>query len=622
MEGAIKKEWKFPAFKWLSKKCPKMVLLDGAASLPEADGDLRALARRQNCAAQLEHYQYTTSHETLQGDVGNILPKMVKLVDDDIPPQDKSLSEASLNFYKAGIDLFGNGILKYLITLGPFGFNDLDDYNDIFNLPNLIPAKSDTRITSKPGDAWKEDHEFGRQRLQGLHPTVLEVCKSIPEGFNVTDDDVKGALNGKSLADAMAAGNIFICDYHDLAGFAGEHVVDGEKRYVYAPFALFYASYPEITLIPIAVQLRREPTALIWTPNDGVEDWIAAKMYVANADFAMHQFKAHAMWCHLSQEPIAVSLSRNFSEAHPVWKLLRPHFHGLLGINAAARGTLVAIEPAEKPLSHKIPGIKELALFPTVFGNILSMGAYGNAKLCVKIYETYDMQSAWFKNDLEARGLLADSACDSLGSYPYRDDGLLLFESINIYVTSLINLYYKSDDDISKDPELQGWVANAQDTAKDGAAVKGFPTIANVDSLIELCTNLIFTASVYHAAVNFSQVDYAASILNIPGSLFQPAPTEKGKVDKAFLVSMMPNKFRSLVQLTLVAFLSKPSNDHLGSVYDEWFTDPDALAIQAAWKEDLVRVEHLIEERNTDTEKRPTSYTYMLPSKIPNSTAI
>jgi len=407
-----------------------------------------------------------------------------------------------------------------------------------------------------------------------------------------------------------------------MVPFAGKHVVNGEKRYVYAPFALFFASWDKNQrLAPIAVQVLREPDALVWTSQDTPSDWVAAKFYVSNADFAVHQFRAHALWCHLAQEPILISVSRVLSECHPVWKLLRPHFHGLLNINDSARGTLVNVPSEEESMTDKIPGLKALAKLPTLFGNVLSMGAHGNAKLTIDIYKTYDLKAQWFKNDLEARGLLDPQACEALGPYPYRDDGLLLFDSIEKYVTAILRTYYKTDADITDDAELQEWAADA--SSAEAGAIKGFPTsFDNIDSLVEMCTNLIFTASAYHAAVNYSQVDYATSILNIPGSLYQPVPTERGKVDKAFLISMMPSKFRSLVQLTLVSFLSQPSDDKLGTVYDQFFVDAEALQHQKAWQEDLKEVEAVIAERNSNKERRPLPYPYMLPSQIPNSTSI
>eukprot|EP00039_Didymoeca_costata_P015138 m.253519 g.253519 ORF g.253519 m.253519 type:complete len:106 (+) comp16159_c0_seq49:2706-3023(+) len=73
-------------------------------------------------------------------------------------------------------------------------------------------------------------------------------------------------------------------------------------------------------------------SAPVWTPNDAPNDWTAAKLFVANADFHMHQFRTHALFCHITQEPLCVATSKMLPECHPVFKLLRPHFHGELSV--------------------------------------------------------------------------------------------------------------------------------------------------------------------------------------------------------------------------------------------------------------------------------------------------
>ena len=97
---------------------------------------------------------------------------------------------------------------------------------------------------------------------------------------------------------------------------------------------------------------------------------LAAKLYSANADFLYHQFKTHALWCHLAQEPLAVSVMRMLPSCHPVFQLLRPHFRGLLYINHLARGSLVAA-PDEN-------GDVDLN---SAAGDVTTVGAIGNVKV-------------------------------------------------------------------------------------------------------------------------------------------------------------------------------------------------------------------------------------------------
>eukprot|EP00039_Didymoeca_costata_P015134 m.252921 g.252921 ORF g.252921 m.252921 type:complete len:388 (+) comp16159_c0_seq4:2646-3809(+) len=374
-------------------------------------------------------------------------------------------------------------------------------------------------------------------------------------------------------------------------------------------------------------------SAPVWTPNDAPNDWTAAKLFVvccaimfcyfvvyshdyqANADFHMHQFRTHALFCHITQEPLCVATSKMLPECHPVFKLLRPHFHGLIFINDLAKGSLVA---AKVPMNGKErnEGVFGDGL-SIMFGNVTSVGAFGNAALAIESYKTYNMEEAWFKNDLKARGMMD---CSVIGNYPYRDDGLLIFEVLENYVKGILEIYFKSDSDVTGDAELQGW---ANDIVKNGK-VKGFPgggKIESVEQLVYICTNIIFTASAYHAAVNFSQVDYGAVVLNMPGSLWRDVPTKKGEVDEQFLLDMMPTKFRSIIQIVIVMFLSQPPDRFLGNTLEKYFTEDSALGVQKKFVDDLKAVEAKMKSKmETSTNGYP--YDYMLPSRIPNSTSI
>ena len=44
-----------------------------------------------------------------------------------------------------------------------------------------------------------------------------------------------------------------------------------------------------------------------------------------------------------------------------------------------------------------------------------------------------------------------------------RDDALLLWSALTTFVKDIITLYYKSDDDVTKDVELQAWIKDLHD---------------------------------------------------------------------------------------------------------------------------------------------------------------
>lgn len=63
-----------------------------------------------------------------------------------------------------------------------------------------------------------------------------------------------------------------------------------EKRYISAPFGLFYVKGTR-DIAPIAIQFHQETneTNPIWTPNDSELDWTFAKMWLRTADVQWHQ---------------------------------------------------------------------------------------------------------------------------------------------------------------------------------------------------------------------------------------------------------------------------------------------------------------------------------------------
>ena len=85
------------------------------------------------------------------------------------------------------------------------------------------------------------------------------------------------------------AGHVYLADYQILQGIPC-YDVDGEKRYITEPLALFYVK-KNGDLVPIAIQLNQQPseTNPIWTPNDLEYDWLFAKMWLRNADTQVHQ---------------------------------------------------------------------------------------------------------------------------------------------------------------------------------------------------------------------------------------------------------------------------------------------------------------------------------------------
>ena len=153
-------------------------------------------------------------------------------------------------------------------------------------------------------------------------------------------------------------------------------------------------------------------------------------------------------------------------------------------------------------------------------------------------------------------------------NYYYRDDGILIWDAIESYVREIIGIFYKSDDDVKEDTEVQSWANEVHfhafpgyDGAPDG---HGFPDkMESCEDLILYCTLIMYSGSAQHAAVNFGQFDMYAFIPNAPFALRKPPPTEKGVTTYANILESLPTIHTSSLTIGLVYALSQYSPDEV-----------------------------------------------------------
>ena len=214
---------------------------------------------------------------------------------------------------------------------------------------------------------------------------------------------------------------------------------------------------------------------------------------------------------------------RNLPDAHPIYKLLSPHFRYTMAINARARATL----------------INDGGIIAKAFG----IGGAGMKELLKRASTAYSVDWTNIKKYVKQRGV--DNP-DQLPGYYYRDDGLKVFAAFEEYVSDVVNSFYASDNDVKCDSELQCWAEDIHTNAFPGYFDRerghDFPkTITTKDALIERCTVIIFTGSAQHASVNFGQYEIYGFVPNAPFALRQPPPTKKG-ADYQKLLDTLPDK--------------------------------------------------------------------------------
>ncbi|XP_061534911.1 polyunsaturated fatty acid lipoxygenase ALOX15B-like [Phycodurus eques] len=442
---------------------------------------------------------------------------------------------------------------------------------------------------------WKEDEFFAYQFLNGVHPTLIRRCKTLPKNFPVTDDMIS-IPDGSNLSQELKQGNIYMCDYKNLDGMPA-NIIQGVQQYLMAPLVLFHKR-PNDKLMPIAIQLKQTPAEdnPIFLPSDSTYDWLTAKIFVRSADFTEHQLNAHLLRTHLLAEAFSVSLLRNLPMVHPIYKLLIPHTRYTLQINELARQRLIG--PT---------GV--LTMFTASGGDSLM-------KIVAKSLSSITYSSLCLPDDIAARDM------QDVPNFYYRDDGLQLWNIIFKYVQGVIQFYYKSDDEVRRDSELQTWIGDIFEHGFLSQPQTGIPqSFTTVSELIKFATMVMFTSSCQHAALNTGQYDYGGWMPNTPATLQRPPPTKKGTTSEATMLQTLPVINVTAQGMATVWLLSRQSSDFvsLGQYSEDHFTENTPRQLQKDFKVELDMLSIAINNRNKGLE---IPYTYLDPNNVENSVAI
>lgn len=443
------------------------------------------------------------------------------------------------------------------------------------------------------------DEFFASLRVAGPNPVILRRATAADlAAFPATDEQflrVTGERDA-TLKGAVDAGRLYIVDYTALS-----QIVPGtnpQQKYVSTPKALFYvpaAGSGRRSLRPFAIQTSQEATSPIFYPSDGLS-WNLAKIIVNIADANYHELISHLGLTHLLTEPFVLATARQLDPQHPLNILLTPHFVGTLLINYAAQTSLISPGgPVDRLLAGTSASSNQLA---------------ASAVKAVRYNQTFLPQT------LVARGV--DSR-EALPDYPYRDDALTLWNAIHGWVSDYVTLYYPRDSDITGDYELQAWV---RELATDGhiqdigeGAPGAAAQITTVGYLSTLLTQVIFTASVEHAAVNFPQRTIMCYTPALPLAGFAPFPAAAGAPETQEL-DVLPPLNESILQQALTAGLGGVYHTVLGQ-YGGQIPDPRALIALQRFQKRLQAIEEQINAANGLGER--TIYRTLLPSAIPQS---
>lgn len=466
----------------------------------------------------------------------------------------------------------------------------------------------------------QEDKAFAAQRVSGANPLVIERLPKLLDKFPVTNAQYQSVMGASdSLETALAENRLYITDYEvlrEIEPATTDIENDTIQKYIYHPIALFAVepgNCPNRRLVPVAIQCEQKPSndnPIFVAPNlnSSLEErwaWQIAKLTVQIADANYHEFISHLGGTHLRMEPIAIATYRKLPITHPLGKLLLPHFEGTLFINDSAVKGLV--NPG---------GTVDKVAAGTLKSSIL---------LSVKGAKNYPyvFNESSLPKVLKARGI---DDVQTLPCYPYRDDGLLIWNAIHEWVSSYLSLFYANDSAVQNDAAIQDWIRDLTDPK--GGQMEGIGEqippdapgkIETLAYLIEAVTLIIFTGSANHAAVNFPQSLWMTYMPNMPLAGYRPAPkTTVGMTEQNYLDLLPPlNQAENQMNMTyLLGSVYYTKLGYYGESDKPYFTDARVNKILKDFQDKLISIELEITDRNN---VRPITYNTLIPSKIPQS---
>ena len=555
-------------------------------TLPQDDSLITQQERQQQLEQTRQEYQIALR-----------LPTSVRVA---TLPQQEALSQGYNNNRNILIEKVAAN--QQAFFQNPQAFLSLEDYEAVFPvLPLPDIAKT-----------FRNDATFAQQRVSGPNPmeltNVLALDYPLTQKLQITDEMFQTVLRSvrgrrlvrETLKSATENGSLFVTDY---AVLDSDTVTPNQNKFLTAPIALYFADRirGKWQLIPIAIQLGQVPgVSLLCTPLDGV-DWTLAKMITQMADVYTHELVRHLGQTHLALEPIALATVRELAARHPVNVLLKPHFEFTMAINA--RGDEVLINPG--------------GLIDIIFGGTLESSLNLANQGVSEVFNNFSKFA--LPNNLSQRGVDDRSR---LGDFPYRDDGLLVWKALEDYVSQYIGIYYRSNRDIREDVELQNW----WQTLRKPVSEQGFgivslpPQLTNRDQLIDVLTQIIFTAGPQHSAIAWIQYQYMSFMPNMPAAIYQPIPTTKGMIqDENSLTSFLPGLQPTFAQVNIMSVIGTKQDPKAFTDFGvNSFQDVRALNVLKNLQNRLNALERLIEQRN---KRREECYPGFLPSRMANSTS-
>ncbi|KAA0021344.1 lipoxygenase family protein [Antrihabitans cavernicola] len=567
-------------------------------------------ARNQMVGQKQELAQYHIRFKNLGNGKYNMDGPRLGIVHYDVTDQD--MAEATLLQAEVGRLfnefwlLLGN-VRQNLMELigsqqgiGNFGSKQgLAEYNAIFGTMPIPDVASNVH----------DDKTFAWMQQGGFDTNVLRQVRELPANFPLTDAQYREGIQADDgLAAALAAGRVYMCDYVGLGKMASEQatykVLLGDTWHT-APIVLYALPPGKGDLEVVAIQCGQNSgtSPMFVRPRPDDKDrywgWQMAKTSAMTAAWNYHEMFSHLGMSHLISEVFTVSLNRTIAPNHPLYQLMSPHAEGDIFINFLAA---TIIMPPKSFADDIVGGEINLVCEEVV-----------NQRLA------WNFHDRMIPNDIARRGLNNPQL-----DHPVRDDSTRIWNALHDWIDDYVRLYYHNDGDVTGDQELTDYCNEVINIGK----MKGFSRPQTVSQLVDLLTMVAYTASAYHASVNFPQAEFMTYAPFGSGTTTAPPPTEIRGHTEADWLRMLPGMFSAVAQFTFLHQLAtvyyRPLGDYRTNAFPfpTPFSDPRVFGPDGPLTKFRNRLDQIEAEINEANRSRFQPYEFLLPKNIPTSTNI
>jgi len=332
-----------------------------------------------------------------------------------------------------------------------------------------------------------------------------------------------------------------------------------------------------------AIQLDYFPTSKVLTPDTSL-DWMKAKATINMAKTHAQNGYFHLGHCHFVATIFCTVFRRHFGTKHPLYDILKHHCEGATSmITLTSKNLLSEGNFIHEGFGIGVNGIRKV-----------SQQAWDDRYFGQMDHPTLMKQTGIEKGEFE--------------SYPFLEDGELLWEEYGKFTTDLVDTFYYWSSDVKNDIELQSY---AKELSPEGIInFTGFPSkIENKEQLADILRSIIWY-NVIHSAVNYASAP--PFLPTSPTKLYtdeeNPSFLNIGNSNHVVSVLIIGNQLASVRTNRLMAYYYKIQDEKLRNVVERSYVRLHGC------------IQKTLEERNAERKKKQKSGAqYLEPKWLTNS---